>query len=160
MRQTKNSFLKNIYPVLLRYLFKVHADRYSRAKDYKGWQQQKLKTTFSQENSQNDERWSKLRKRSCNKKSMFRRIILLKLPHEAREEKGCYRNGSETREPLKRWRENRERPLRMNYYNQENQSAKSPQKNNLFLEKKASKQRDMHKYKFGVKSLRSMKLHR
>ncbi|KAK2388898.1 hypothetical protein QL285_062535 [Trifolium repens] len=53
----------------------------------------------------------------------------------------------------------KERPSGMNYCNQENQSAKSPQKNNFFLEKKASKQRDMHKYKFGVKSPCSMKLH-
>ncbi|KAK2362063.1 hypothetical protein QL285_087159 [Trifolium repens] len=40
----------------------------------------------------------------------------------------------------------RERPSGMNRYNQKNQSAKSPQK-------------DMHQYKFGVKSPRSMKLH-
>ena len=45
----------------------------------------------------------------------------------------------------------------MNYYNQENQSAKSPQENNFFLEESA-KQKDMHKYKFGVKSPCSMKL--
>ena len=100
----------------------------------RGWQQQKFKSAFSQKNSQNDERWSKLRERSCNKKSMVRRIIWLKLPQEAGDEQGCYRNGSETREPLKRRRENRERPSRMNYYNQENQSAKSPQENNFFLE--------------------------
>ncbi|KAK2363163.1 hypothetical protein QL285_088172 [Trifolium repens] len=46
----------------------------------------------------------------------------------------------------------------MNYYNQENQSAKSPQENNFFLEERIKK-RDMHEYKFGVKSPRSMKLH-
>ncbi|KAK2388306.1 hypothetical protein QL285_062001 [Trifolium repens] len=53
----------------------------------------------------------------------------------------------------------RERPSGMNRHNQKNQSTKSPQKNNFFVVKKASNKRDMHKYKFGVKSPRSMKLH-
>ena len=54
--------------MLLRYLFKVHADRYSRAKDYKGWQQQKSKTTFSQENSLSDERRNTLQERKLQRK--------------------------------------------------------------------------------------------
>ena len=47
----------------------------------------------------------------------------------------------------------------MNNYDQVNQSAKSSQKNKFFLGRKSAKQKDMHRYKFGVKSPCSMKLH-
>ncbi|KAK2363027.1 hypothetical protein QL285_088043 [Trifolium repens] len=53
----------------------------------------------------------------------------------------------------------RERPSGMNYYNQENQSANSSQKNKSFLKRKSAKKKDMHRYKFRVKSPCSMKLH-
>ena len=56
--------------------------------------------------------------------------------------------------------ERRERPSGMNNYDQVNQSAKSSKKNKFFLRRKSAKQKDMHMYKFGVKSPRSMKLHR
>ena len=72
----------------------MHADRYSRAKDYKGWQQQKSKTAFSQENSQSDEGWSKLKMRGCNQKVNGQEDHLTNA--STRSKKAVYRNGSET----------------------------------------------------------------
>ncbi|KAK2389519.1 hypothetical protein QL285_063104 [Trifolium repens] len=55
--------------------------------------------------------------------------------------------------------ERREGPSGINNCGQVNQSAKSSQKNRFFLRRKSVKQKDMHRYKFGVKSPCSMKLH-
>ena len=103
----------------------------------KGWQQQKLKTAFSQENSQNDERWSKLRKTSCNKKVNGQEDHLTKASTGSKRRKRLLQEWFGDTGTIGEDDMRKERPSGMNYCNQENQSAKSPQKNNFFLEKKA-----------------------
>ena len=63
----------------------------------------KSKTAFSQENSQNDERWSKLKKEKLQQKVNGQEDHLIKASKGSKRKKRVvYRNGSDTREPLER----------------------------------------------------------
>ncbi|KAK2363092.1 hypothetical protein QL285_088105 [Trifolium repens] len=113
---------------------------YSRAKDYKGWQQQKSKTAFSQENSQSDEGWSKLKKRSCNQKVNGQEDHLTEASIGSNKVKGC----------LQKWFRNtgtigkgdKERPSRKEKkFNQRESGCKITSKNNFFLRKKVQKKK-------------------
>ncbi|KAK2402588.1 hypothetical protein QL285_052091 [Trifolium repens] len=109
---------------------------YSRAKDYKGWQQQKSKTAFSQENSQSDEGWSKLKKRSCNQNDNGQEDHLTDASTGSK--RAVYRNGSETQEPLAKVTKKGEKGHQGIIQSRES-GCKITSKYNFFRRKKAQK---------------------
>ncbi|KAK2410260.1 hypothetical protein QL285_045634 [Trifolium repens] len=96
-----------------------------------------LKTAFSQENSQNDERWNKLQERELQQKS-----------------------GSETQEPFAKMTKKREKAIREELLQSGESSCKITSEEQFLPQEQSAKKRDMHEYKFGEKSLHSMILHR
>ena len=110
MRQTKNSSTENIYPSATE-VFRLKCMQTGTQGTRKAGNN-KLKTTFSQENSQNDERRNTLQKRKLQQKVNGQEDHLTKkLPQEVKERKRAVnRNGSETQEPLAKMTKKRERP--------------------------------------------------
>ena len=128
--------------MLLRYLFKVHADRYSSAKDYKGWQQQKLKTAFSQENSQSDEGWSKLKKRSCNQKVNGQGDHLTEASIGCNKVKGPFTEMvQKRRNHWQRWQRKERKAIMKEIMQSRESGCKITSKNNFFRRKKAQKRK-------------------